>query len=381
MLKLNMEEASGRMTKMNNYDVVIIGAGPAGLAASIEASKAGAKVLLIDENNKPGGQLFKQIHKFFGSREHKAGVRGINIGTELLNETKSLDIDVMLNTEVCGLTGDKKIWVIENKEKSREIQAKKIIVATGAFENVVPFDGWELPGVMGAGAAQTMINLNRVLPGHKVLMLGSGNVGVIVSYQLMQAGAEVVGILEAAPSIGGYGVHTAKVARAGVPFYTSHTIKKAYGTDRVEKVEIVELDSNWKEIEGSEKTFEVDTICLAVGLTPMIELIWLAGCEFTYIGSMGGYVPVHDRNMRTTVDGIYVAGDVAGIEEASTAMEEGRLAGISVAYALGCIDEENAKQKIDEIWKKLDSLRCGQFGEKRRTAKDQILEKGEELIK
>jgi len=365
--------------KKNNYDVVIIGAGPAGLAASIEAAKHGAGVLLIDENNKPGGQLFKQIHKFFGSREHKAGTRGINIGTELLNETMELNIEVMLNTEVCGLTSDKKIWIIENKEKSREIQAEKIIVATGAYENSVQFEGWELPGVMGAGAAQTMINLRRVLPGKKVLMLGSGNVGVIVSYQLMQAGAEVVGIVEAAPQLGGYGVHTAKVTRAGVPFFTSHTIKKAYGTDRVEKVEIVELDSNWQEIEGSEKTFEVDTICLAVGLTPMVELVWLAGCEFTYIGGMGGYVPIHDRFMRTTVDGIYVAGDVAGIEEASTAMEEGRLAGLSVAYDLGYLSEEEALSKIDNIWGKLDSLRCGQFGEKRRIAKNQILEKGKEM--
>ncbi len=373
-----MEEASGKMKK-NNYDVVIIGAGPAGLAASIEAAKYGAGVLLIDENNKPGGQLFKQIHKFFGSREHKAGTRGINIGTELLKETMELNIEVMLNTEVCGLTGDKKIWIIENKEKSREIQAEKIIIATGAYENSVQFEGWELPGVMGAGAAQTMINLRRVLPGKKVLMLGSGNVGVIVSYQLMQAGAEVVCIVEAAPQLGGYGVHTAKVARAGVPFFTSHTIKKAYGTDRVEKVEIVELDSSWQEVEGSEKTFEVDTICLAVGLTPMVELVWLAGCEFTYIGGMGGYVPVHDRFMRTTVDGLYVAGDVAGIEEASTAMEEGRLAGLSVAYDLGYLSEEEALSKIDNIWGKLDSLRCGQFGEKRRIAKNQILEKGKEM--
>ncbi|WP_313346053.1 NAD(P)/FAD-dependent oxidoreductase [Sedimentibacter sp.] len=365
----------------NNYDVVIIGAGPAGLAASIEAAKAGARVLLIDENNKPGGQLFKQIHKFFGSREHKAGTRGINIGTELLNDTENLNIEVMLNTEVCGLTPDKKIWIIENKEISREITADKIIVATGAYENSVQFDGWELPGVMGAGAAQTMINLNRVLPGHKVLMLGSGNVGVIVSYQLMQAGAEVVAIVEAAPALGGYGVHTAKVARAGVPFYTSHTIKKAYGADRVEHVEIVQLDSNWKEVEGTEKIFDVDTICLAVGLTPMVELIWLAGCEFAYIGSMGGYVPVHDRYMRTTVDGIYVAGDISGIEEASTAMEEGRLAGVSVAYALGYLDGIMAEQRIKEIWNKLDSLRCGQFGEKRRLAKDMILEKGKELVK
>lgn len=365
---------------MNNYEIVVIGAGPAGLTASIESAKAGAKVLLIDENNKPGGQLFKQIHKFFGSREHKAGVRGINIGTELLDETKSLNIEVMLNSEVYSLNNERKINVIQNKEKSIEIDVEKVIIATGAFENSVQFEGWELPGVMGAGAAQTMINLNRVLPGKRVIMLGSGNVGVIVSYQLLQAGAEVVGIVEAAPNLGGYGVHTAKVARAGVPFFTSHTIKKAYGNDRVEKVEIVELDKNWNEIEGTEKVFEVDTICLAVGLTPMVELIWLAGCEVTYIHNMGGYVPVHNKYMETTVKGIYVAGDIAGIEEASTAMEEGRLAGISAAYSLGYIDESTRNYKIEEVWNKLKSLRWGHFGEKRRTSKDIILQKGKELI-
>lgn len=365
---------------MSNYEVVVIGAGPAGLAASIEAAKTGARVLLIDENNKPGGQLFKQIHKFFGSREHKAGVRGINIGTQLLGETSKLGIDVMLNTEVCGLKSDKTLWVVEDKNVSREIKAETVIIATGAFENSVQFDGWELPGVMGAGAAQTMINLNRVLPGDKVLMLGSGNVGVIVSYQLLQAGADVVGIVEAAPSLGGYGVHTAKVARAGVPFFTNHTIKKAYGTDRIESVELVELDSNWNQIYGTEKHFQVDTICLAVGLTPMTELAFLAGCEFHFVGGLGGYIPVHDSYMRTTVEGIYVAGDIAGIEEASTAMEEGRLAGISAAFYLGHMNEDDANSELTQIWDKLNSLRCGQFGEKRRIFKDEILSIGKGLI-
>ena len=365
------------MWTVNRYPIVIIGAGPAGLSAGIEAAKAGCNVLIIDENSKPGGQLFKQIHKFFGSSEHRAGTRGYTIGKLLLEETQKLGIDVWLNTEVCGIDKNKRIWAVRNKKESINIEAQKIILATGAIENAVKFPGWSLPGVMGAGAAQTMINVNRILPGNRILMVGSGNVGVIVSYQLLQAGADVVGILEAAPQLGGYGVHTAKVCRAGVPFFTSHTVSKAIGTDYVEAAEIVELDCNWKPVPGTEKIFEVDTICLAAGLTPLTELAWIAGCGFEYIPELGGHLPIHNRFMETNSSGIYVAGDISGIEEASTAMEEGRLAGISAAASIGFYDDKIRDELALGVWKRLDALRCGQFGLKRKNAKDRILRIGE----
>ncbi len=367
------------MITVNKYQVVIIGAGPAGLSAAIECAKTGIKVLVIDENSKPGGQLFKQIHKFFGSREHKAGVRGLNIGYELLQETEKLGIEVWLDSEVCSIDPDKSIWVVKNKEKSEYIMADRIIIATGATENSVQFENWTLPGVMGAGAAQTMINCHRVLPGKKILMIGSGNVGVIVSYQLLQAGAEVAGIIEASPRLGGYGVHTAKVRRAGVPFYTGYTVKQAFGEIQVEAAEIVGLDSNWNFIEGSEKRIEVDTICIAVGLTPLIELVWLAGCRFTYLNQLGGHIPLHNQFMETTAKGIYIAGDVSGIEEASTAMEEGKLAGIGAAYSLGFYNKECAEELVNDAWRRLDLLRCGQFGENRKISKNEILNKREEM--
>lgn len=365
---------------MSRIPVVIVGAGPAGLSAAIEAAKAGAKVLVIDENSRPGGQLFKQIHKFFGSREHKAGTRGMDIGTQLLEETEKLGIEVWLNTEVCGIDRDKQLWVVRNGEESLCIQAERVILATGATENAVNFPGWTLPGVMGAGAAQTMINIHRVLPGQKVLMLGSGNVGVIVSYQLMQAGAEVVGIVEAAPRLGGYGVHTAKVRRAGVPFYVSHTISKVIGETRVEGAEIVELDSNWKPIQGTEKILEADTICLATGLTPLVELAWITGCKFEFIPELGGHLPLHNYYMETSMKGIYIAGDVSGIEEASTAMEEGRLAGINAAASLGLYNDKERDELTHQGWDRLNSLRCGVFGQKRKDAKDRILAMGKEQI-
>jgi len=328
---------------MKTTEIAIIGAGPAGLAAAIEAAKAGAKVALIDENAKPGGQLFKQIHKFFGSQKHGAGIRGIQIGKDLCSEAERIGVELLLNTTVYGLFPDK-ILGLTNGDSSEELKAERIIIATGATENALAFPGWTLPGVMTAGAAQTMVNIHRVLPGKRVLMVGAGNVGLIVSYQLMQAGTAVVAVVEATPKIGGYQVHAAKLERAGVKILTSHTVREAKGTDFLESAVIVKLNERWQQIDGTEMKLDVDTICLAVGLTPLAELAWMAGCEFRYAGELRAYVPTLDENMQTTQSGIYIAGDAAGIEEASTAMEEGRIAGVAAAESLGRIELVSATE-------------------------------------
>lgn len=352
---------------------VVVGAGPAGLCAAIELKRAGAPVLLMDENAKPGGQLFKQIHKFFGSQEHRAGVRGFEIGRDLLRESLDLGIDVRLDTEVVGLGPDLKVWAVEARQRSYTLEASRIILATGATENAVPFPGWTLPGVMTAGCAQTMINVHRVLPGKRVLMVGSGNVGVIVAYQLLQAGAEVAAVIEAAPALGGYGVHTAKVRRAGVPMLVRTTIVRAEGTEGVERAVIAEVDGKFQPLSVTERTLEVDTICLAVGLTPSIELASLAGCKTVYVPELGGHMPLHDEYMRSSIPAVYVVGDIAGVEEASTAMEEGRLAGIHAAYSMGYLDSGEMEKRTADTRRRLRALRQGVFGEKRFTAKERVL--------
>ena len=356
---------------MRGTEFAIVGAGPAGLSAAIEAARAGVQVMLIDENEKPGGQLFKQIHKFFGSKEHYAGIRGIDIGAQLLSEVEACGVEVMLDSVVWGGFADHTLGIIRD-QKNLQLKAKKILLATGAAENALAFPGWTLPGVMGAGAIQTLVNVQRVLPGRRVLMVGSGNVGLIVSYQLLQAGAEVVAVLEAVPKVGGYGVHASKLRRHGVPILTSTTIKEARGKERVEKAISIGLDHDWREIPGTEREYEADVICLALGLTPLSELAWMAGCQFEYIPQLGGHVPVHDSNMETTVRGIYVAGDVSGIEEASTAMEEGKLAGIAVAEALGYLSAEEAASRKGAVLRRLDELRSGPFGEARNQAKERL---------
>ncbi len=358
-------------------EIAIVGAGAAGLMAALEARRAGAQVTVVDENLSPGGQLFKQLHKFFGSRDHHAGVRGFRIGETLLQDTENLGVDVWLDAVCWGLFEGKRLALKRNGQ-SELLAFQKLILATGAQENALTFPGWTLPGVMGAGAAQTVVNIHRVLPGKRVLMIGAGNVGLIVSYQLMQAGADVVAVVEGLPRIGGYGVHASKIRRAGVPILTRHTILRAEGKESVESATIAQVDDRWQPIPGTEQTLEVDTICLAVGLTPMSELAWMAGCQFEYIPSLGGHLPIHDENMETTVPGIYVAGDIAGIEEASTAMEEGRLAGLAAADALGYGSEE-LNQRKDGARDALDQLRAGPFGEGRRQAKLQVVAKFHEV--
>ena len=357
---------------MIQTEIAIIGAGPAGLSAAIEAKSYGAKVILIDENQKPGGQLFKQIHKFFGSQEHQAGVRGYIIGEKLLSECQRLNVNVMLDTVAWGIFEDRRLGVA-NKDDNQIIKAERIIFATGASENPLAFSGWTLPGVMGAGAVQTMMNVHRVLPGRQALMVGSGNVGLIVAYQLLQAGAEVKAVVEASKNIGGYLVHAAKLRRVGVPILTSHTVVEAKGKESVEEAIIVALDSDYNPIIGSERIFKVDLICIAVGLSPETDLYRMAGCSVKYIKELGGYSAIHDENMETTVPGIYVAGDASGIEEASTAIEEGRLAGLSAVQSLGYISKEEFNKKKEDIAQRLLSLRLGIFGEARFKAKQELI--------
>ena len=359
--------------EVKRYDMIVVGAGPAGLSAAIEAAKHGVKPIVFDENARPGGQLFKQIHKFFGSKEHKARIRGFKIGEELLAEAEKYGVDVVLNATVVGLYPDKEVTVRIAGEV-KHFKGDSILIATGASENMVNFKGWTLPGVIGAGAAQTMMNLHHILPGKKVLMLGSGNVGLVVSFQLMQAGCEVVALCDAAPRIGGYGVHAAKVARCGVPFYLSHTIVEAEGDEYVTGVTIGQVGPDWKVIPGTEKHFDVDTICLAVGLSPMSQLLDQAGCKMK--DTRGGFVPDCDEEGQTSVPGIYAAGDVSGIEEASSAMIEGRISGITIAEYLGFTEEAEKEARIKELETQLDTLRQGMFAPCNRGKKIEKTEEG-----
>ncbi len=352
-------------------DVAIIGAGPAGLSAAISASSFGAKVMIFEENSKIGGQLIKQTHMFFGSKEHYAKTRGIDIGEKLVDQLSD-KVTIFTETPVIGYYPHYQLAVIKN-HRLHMIKAKKIIVATGASEKMLSFPNNDLPGIYGAGAVQTLMNVYGIMPGKRVLMVGAGNIGVIVAYQLLQAGVDVACVVEALPTIGAYQVHASKLRRCGVPILTRHSIKEPIGKDYVEGATIVQLDENWQPVKGSEKDIKVDTICLSVGLNPSTEIFSQIGCTMKNIPELGGEVAVRNRSMETSVKGIYVAGDAASIEEASSAMLEGRLAGLDTVEKLKGSSPEIAKSK-KIVKNSLKELREGPFGENIRKGEKKMFE-------
>ena len=199
-------------------------------------------------------------------------------------------------------------------------------------------------------------------------MVGAGNVGLIVSYQLLQAGVEVAAVVEALPEFGGYHVHAAKIRRLGVPILTRHTVVRALGEERVEGAVIARVDERFEPIPGTERELEVDLVCLAIGLTPSTRLLEQAGAGMAYVAELGGRVPLHDERMETTVAGIYVAGDCAGIGEASTAILEGRLAALAVLERMG---RDVGRDKA-EAQASLIRLRAGPFGARPRQGKEKL---------
>jgi len=355
---------------IKNVEIMVIGGGPAGLCAALSASGLGAGisapdlgvgVLLVERDDVAGGQLVKQTHKFFGSEKQYAGDRGIHIGQMLVEKAQvDSNIEIWTDSTVLGIYEDGVVTVLHD-DKHIKVKPERIIIATGAAERFLAFPGNDLPGIYGAGAVQTLMNVAGVKPAERVLMVGAGNIGLIVSYQLKQAGVEVVAVIEGQPEIGGYLVHASKIRRAGIPVLTRHTILEAFGNGQVEGALIAEIDEKWQTIPGTEREITCDTICLAVGLSPLTELAWQAGCEMAFIRELSGHVPIVDENLETTCPGIFCAGDVCGIEEASSAMVEGRLAGINAAASLGYGIGEADVLRQDAI-NELEELRSGEMG-------------------
>ncbi len=298
-------------------DCLILGGGPAGLAAAIELGKFNAKVLLVDDKHKLGGKLVLQTHRFFGSiNACYAGTRGIDIAKRLSEDVeKYSSIEIWCNTTALAVFADGKVGVLKDSQEYILIVPKILLVATGAREKSLVFKGNTLPGVYGAGAFQTLVNRDLVKCSEKLFVVGGGNVGLIAAYHALQAGIQVAGLVEALPECGGYKVHKDKLARLGVPIYTSHTILSANGTTEVESVTIAAIDKNWKPIPGTEKSFPCDTVLIAVGLDPVREF--------------------YDKAIQFNLP-VVAAGDAEEIAEASAAMYSGKIKGLEIAKRLGC---------------------------------------------
>ena len=289
-------------------DILIVGAGPAGLSAATELAVQGMKIIIADDKQVLGGKLGLQTHNFFGSiRDCNAGMRGMDIGTLMSEEIAELDnIEIWLESPVVGVFSDGLVGILKH-DRYHLVRPKHLLITTGAREKSLAFPGCDLPGVFGGGAFQTFVNRDLVRASERLFIVGGGNVGLIAAYHALQAGIEVLGLVEALPKCGGYKVHLDKIKRLGIPIWTFHTVLKAEGNGKLERITISEVGSNFQPIAGTERTFEdVDTLLVAVGLAPVNELLLKA---------------------REYGMSVYAAGDADVIAEASAAIFSGHIIG------------------------------------------------------
>lgn len=297
-------------------DVLVIGAGPAGLNAAIELGKMGFKIILVDDKQKLGGKLLLQTHKFFGSEEDcYAGTRGMDIAGILENKAEELKtITIYRSSSVVAVYKDQKAGLLVDNKNYHLASFKGIVVSAGARERSLAFDGNTLPGVYGAGAFQTIVNRDQVKAADKIFIIGSGNVGLIGAYHALQAGIKVAGIVEIADKISGYKVHADKIKRMGVPIYLSKTVISVEGDGKVEQITVADVDKNYNPILDTAKTYKVDTVLIAAGLTAADELYEMSS-KYNF--------------------NVVKAGDADEIAEASSAMFGGKLAAMKMANILG----------------------------------------------
>ena len=315
-------------------DVLIIGGGPAGLSAALQLAEKGIKTLIVDDKDRLGGKLVLQTHKFFGSIDDcYAGTRGIEIAEILEDKIQSYrSVKVWLNSTAMYVFGDKKVGILSDGKNYKIVHPTVVLNAAGARERSLVFPGNTLPGVYGAGAFQTLVNRDLVRPAKILFVVGGGNVGLIAAYHALQAGIHVVGVVEALPQCSGYQVHADKIKRLGVPIYTRHTILSANGNEHVESITVGKVDDDFKTIAGTEKTYECDTVLIAVGLNPVDEF----------------YKEAEQAGIR-----VFSAGDAREIAEASSAMFSGKIAGMEIDREL---DKED--KPIPKTWyQKADILK------------------------
>ncbi len=337
--------------KIVDVPVLVIGGGPAGLSAAIELGKLGIQVLLVDDKSRLGGKLLLQTHRFFGSTEAVyAGTRGIDIARTLSNEIAQYpSIKTWTDTTAIAVYEEKIVGLWRtDQDRYVMVRPQVLLIAAGARERSLPFKGNTLPGIYGAGAFQTLVNRDLVKPAENLFIVGGGNVGLIAGYHALQAGINVIGLVEAMPRCGGYKVHEDKLARFNVPIMTSHTILEARGMDRVSSVVIAEVDENFQPIPGTESELSCDCVLIAVGLNPVDEFLFKAQ-EVS--------LPV------------FAAGDAAEIAEASAAMFSGKIKGLEIAKFLGkdvpdvptswLEFEEVLKSKPGEVLEKIDPVGKG----------------------
>lgn len=359
-------------------DVVIIGAGPAGLSAAIVCREHGLHTVVLDEFMKPGGRLLGQLHE----EPDGSWWNGLEEARKMTERAVQLGVDIRMGVSVHHIEKTDEGFAIY--AGPTQWQARNLLLATGAAEAASPIPGWTLPGVMSIGAAQVMANVHRVRAGRRGVIIGVNVLSTAIARELQWAGMEVSAILLPASNPATRDganprqvmanllriAHLApspflrlgsKLARPawtrnlalqlfprsgvklwGMPVQLRRAAVRINGTEQVESVTVCDVTADGAPISGTERDIAADFVCIAGGLYPLAELAALIGCPFRSIEELGGYVPVHNERMETPVQGLFVAGNITGIESAKVARAQGAVAGLSIAERMSAKPLEQA---------------------------------------
>ena len=329
---------------MINKELVVIGGGPAGLAAAIEAKKNGVEdVLLIERDSRLGGILPQCIHNGFGLHIFKEELTGPEYAHRFIEELEDLNIEVLLDTMVIDLNENKQLTAVNREKGLMQIQADAIILSMGCRERTrgaINIPGFRPAGIFTAGTAQRFVNIEGYMPGKEIVILGSGDIGLIMARRFTLEGAKVKCVAEIMPYSNGLTRNVVQCLEDfGIPLLLSHTVVYIHGNSRIEGVTIAQVDENLKPIPSTEKYYSCDTLLLSVGLIPENELSKMASIKIHDV--TGG--PVVNQRMETSVPGIFACGNVVHVHDlVDFVTMESRLAG------LGAVDYLKDKIPSDE---------------------------------
>lgn len=333
---------------MKSIDLVVIGSGAAGMAAAIEAKKNGIDdILILEKDERLGGILNQCIHNGFGLTEFKEELTGPEYLSRFVEQVKELNIPYKLNAQVTDLSEDKIVTYSSKEDGLVKLKAKAIIMATGCYERnagAIMLPGDRCSGIITAGTAQRYLNINGLMVGKKVVILGSGDIGLIMARRLTLEGAKVLCVSEIMPYSNGLNRNIQQcLIDFDIPLYLSRTVSKVVGKDRLEKVILSAVDENLQIIPGTEMEFECDTLILSVGLIPYISLLNYIDCPTS--STKGAVV---NQYMETMIDGVFTCGNCLHVHDVvDFVSDEARLAGRSAAYYLkNQINNQNKKINI-----------------------------------
>jgi NADPH-dependent 2,4-dienoyl-CoA reductase/sulfur reductase-like enzyme len=331
--------------KKYKSDVVVIGAGAGGLAAAIEVKKAGLEVLIIERDKELGGITLQCIHNGFGLKEFEEELTGPEYAQRFINQVIELKIPFLLDSMVIEITKEKLVYAVNRNEGLIEVEAKAIILAMGCRERTrgaINIPGFRPTGIYSAGQAQRFVNIEGYLPGNTYVILGSGDIGMIMARRLTWEGCKVKAVVEIQSYVSGLLRNQVQCLEDyDIPLITSYTVTKIHGRERIKGVTISKVDRNFDRIIGSDQFIECDTLLLSVGLIPENELTLQAGAELSQNGG-----PLVDECLETTIDGIFACGNVLQVHDlVDMVTAEAKRAGKNAVEYIGTRYGKELKEK------------------------------------